>query len=158
MEHPNKEIERIQNDLVPLESNNEKILYLERWIRSSKQREVIGPAVDDEAFKWVKYELKYLYKEAELEKKSKLPQGNKINWKGSPALFGYIFMEFVKNGFIDPPLRSGEMNYAGFAKLCFTHFNVNNTPLENLIKEINPKKNTLSDTKRAKFPNLSDLA
>jgi hypothetical protein len=83
---------------------------------------------------------------------------DKIQWHGSPALFGYIFSELIKNGFIQPPLFRGETNYAGFAKLCYKHFNVNNTTIENLIKEMNPEKNTLTNAKRAKFPNLSDLA
>jgi len=86
----------------------------------------------------------------------------KIQWKGTAALFGYLFMELIKKGYIEPELHNGEMSYAGTAKLFFNHFNVNNTTIDNLIKEINPAhdKNTLSPTKRAKFtiPNLSDLA
>jgi hypothetical protein len=83
----------------------------------------------------------------------------KIKWKGSPAIFGYFFIELVRKGFISPPLRNGEMNYAGYAKLLFAHFDIPTNSLDNIIKEINPGKNTLSDTKRAKFtiPELSEL-
>ncbi len=83
----------------------------------------------------------------------------KIKWNGSPSVFGYLFLEFVKHGFIEPPLRNGESNYAGFAKLCYHNFDIKTT-LENLIKEMNPGKNQLSNTKQAKFtiPDLSDLA
>lgn len=95
------------------------------------------------------------------EKRSELKTDGKhlgkIKWNGSPSVFGYLFLELVKNGFIEAPVRGGDPNYAGFAKQCFQHFELNTT-LENLIKEMNPGKNTLSDTKRYKFPNISDLA
>ncbi len=81
----------------------------------------------------------------------------KITWNGSPSLFGYIFSELVKNNFIETPVRNGEPNFTGFAKKCWEHFEIDTT-MENLIKEMNPKKNSLSDTKRVKFPKLSDLA
>ena len=83
-------------------------------------------------------------------------QGEKIKWNGTPSQFGYLFLELVKNGFIEPPLYNGDPNYTGFARLCFQYFEINTTP-GNLEKEMNPNKNTLSDTKRLKFPNLSDL-
>lgn len=84
---------------------------------------------------------------------------NKVTWLGSPSQLGYLFLELVKAGFIEPPLHAGEYNYTGLAKFCFNNFKVNTTQ-ENLIKEMNPLKNTLSDTKRSKFtiPYLSDLA
>lgn len=82
----------------------------------------------------------------------------KITWNGSPAQFGYLFLELVKHGFIEPPLYNGEMNYTGLSRLCNNYFDIETTS-QNLTKEMNPEKNTLSDTKRAKFtiPNLSDL-
>ncbi len=83
---------------------------------------------------------------------------NKIKWLGSPSIFGFLMTELVKRGYIEPPLRNGESNYAGFAKLCYQYFDIDTTQ-ENLIKEMNPGKCTLSDTKREKFtiPELSDL-
>lgn len=80
----------------------------------------------------------------------------KIPWNAPPSVFGHVFLEFVKVGMIPPPLRNGEINYAGLAKLCFRHFKINTT-LENLIREMNPGKNSLSETKRLKFPDLADL-
>jgi len=85
-------------------------------------------------------------------------QGEKITWNGTPSQFGYLFLELVKNGFIEPPLYNGETNYTGFARLCFQYFDIDTTP-GNLENQLNPNKNQLSDTKRAKFtiPDLSDL-
>lgn len=91
---------------------------------------------------------------------------DKIKWVGSPSQFGYILLELVKHGFIEPPLYNGEPNFTGLAKLCYNCFSID-TSQENLIKEMNQVKNTLSDTKRAKIkisdadftiPDLSDLA
>ncbi len=83
---------------------------------------------------------------------------NKIKTNCNPSLFAWLFTELAKKGFIETPLRSGETNYTGLAKEIFNHFEINTT-LENLIKEMNPNKNSLSDTKRAKFniPEQSDL-
>jgi len=106
------------------------------------------------------------------EKRQKLNEpktkqkNKKIKWNGTPALFGYLFIELVNKGFIEMPLHNGEHNYTEFAKRCFDTFEIKGTnkPLTtigNLTKELNPKqdKNSLSDTKRAKFtiPELSDL-
>jgi len=85
---------------------------------------------------------------------------NKIKWKGPPSVFGYLFLELVHNGFIEaPPLHNGEINYSGLARLFFEHFDIETT-LGNLSKEMNPGKNSLSNTKRAKFtiPDKSVLA
>jgi len=101
-----------------------------------------------------------------------LQAGEKIKWKGTPSQFGYLFSELVKHGFIEPPLYNGETNYTGLAKLCYEYFDIESEPGKkttpgNLTKELKPdndktgeRKNTLSDTKRAKFniPYLSDLA
>jgi len=91
----------------------------------------------------------------------------KIKWKGKPSQFAFLFLELVKHGFIEPPFHRGESNnYTGLSRLCYQYFDIDTTP-ENLTKELKPdnektgtRKNTLSDTNRAKFtiPNLSDLA
>jgi hypothetical protein len=83
----------------------------------------------------------------------------KIKFNGTPSQFGYIFLELIKHGHVEPPLHNGEPNYAAFARLCFDYFDISTT-LGNLTKELNPSSNKLSDTKRAKFsiPDLSDLA
>jgi hypothetical protein len=82
----------------------------------------------------------------------------KIKWKGSPSVFGYLFLELVKKGFIDPPPYNGEPNFAELSRLCFQYFDINTTP-ENLKKALNEKSNQLSDTNRAKFriPESSDF-
>lgn len=82
----------------------------------------------------------------------------KITWKGTPSQFGYIILELVKHGFIDPPPYNTGPNFTGLARLCFHYFDIKTTE-DNLIKELNPYNNTLSDGKRAQFqiPDLSDL-
>ena len=83
----------------------------------------------------------------------------KIKWNGSPSQFGFLINSLVTKGFIEPPLYNGETNFSGLARLCYDHFDIETT-IGNLTKEVNPEKNSLSDTKRSKFdiPNLSDLA
>jgi hypothetical protein len=103
-------------------------------------------------------------KNVELEEVS--PTGNsankiKLNWLGSPSQFSYILSELARNGFIEIPSTNGEASYSKFAKVCWELFNFqNSTTLENLQKEMNPNKNTLSDTVRSKFqfPNLTDIS
>lgn len=82
----------------------------------------------------------------------------KLIWNGSPSLLGYLITELANRGFIEYPLRGGEPNYAGLAKQCFEIFELDTT-LENIKKEFNPNKNTLSPVKRSKFkiPELKDL-
>jgi hypothetical protein len=88
-----------------------------------------------------------------------VPTNDKIRWKGTPSQFGFLINRLVCHGFIDPPIYNGETNFTGLARLCYDHFEIETT-LGNLTKEVNPEKNTLSDTKRAKFtiPDLIDLA
>jgi len=114
----------------------------------------------DYMIKWIELEIEKLKEMEKLTSGAEVPTSKKIEWKGSPALFGYLFTELIKKGYIEPELHNGEMSYQGTAKLFFNHFNVNNTTFENLKNEMNPGKCKLSDTKRAKFtiPNLSDLA
>lgn len=82
----------------------------------------------------------------------------KLKTNASPSVFGFLITELVNKGFLEAPLRGGEINYTGLAKLCYSIFDTGST-LENIIKEINPKKASLSDVKRAKFsiPNITDL-
>jgi hypothetical protein len=96
-------------------------------------------------------------REALKEEKPKQPF-EKIKWNGSPAVFGYLFLELVKKGFITPPLFNGEPNFTALSRLCFEYFEIDTTP-ENLTKALNEKSNPLSNTKRAKFtiPERSDL-
>lgn len=103
---------------------------------------------------WVNEKMAYLK-----ENVKPTPTNEKIKWNGSPSQFGFLINSLVTKGFIEPPLYNGETNFSGLARLCYDHFDIETT-IGNLTKEVNPEKNTLSDTKRSKFdiPNLSDLA
>ncbi len=109
----------------------------------------------------------YAYHISELESKiltfdkevSKQSRGiEKLKWNCSPSLLGFIITELANKGFIQYPLWNGDINPTGLAKQCFNLFEIDTTE-ENLIKEFNPKKCTLSETKRAKFtfPEIKDV-
>lgn len=110
--------------------------------------------------KWLKEKKQELGKETNspIIQKVNEKQMEKMKWKCSPALVGFIITELANKGFIDFPLHNGEINPTGLAKICFELFNCDTTK-ENLIKEFNQNKNTLSETKRAKFliPELKDI-
>ena len=82
----------------------------------------------------------------------------KLKWNCSPSILGYLITELANKGYIEYPLYNGEINPTGLAKICFAIFDTNST-LDNLKKEFNPNKNTLSETKRKKFKieELKDL-
>lgn len=167
---------RIKESLGIITSFKEKYEYLEGLrgaIIRAKNFEYEGPQNDgidhefevDIALKSIEFEMDYLKKLLKFDEVGEVQKMGKIKWKGSTALFGYLFLELIKYGYIEPPLRNGETNYSAFARLCYQYFEVSNkrgelTTLENLEKELNPNKCSLSDTKRAKFtiPDLSDLA
>ena len=163
-----KKIKEIARKLKKLTSAKEKFSYLQE-VRSGITQEgfikgggVYGTLKNalDPVLMYINSEIKNLPS----EKKDKPTQSDKkITWKGTPSQFGYIFLELVNHGFIEPPLYASEWSYSGLAKLCYQYFHIESEPgkpttLENLKKEMNPKNNTLSDTKRAKFPNLAELA
>jgi len=81
----------------------------------------------------------------------------KIKWNCSPAILGFLFGEFVKQNFIEPPLYNGEVNITGRAKLCWKYFEIQTESEEYFIKQF--RNSILSDTKRQKFniPALKDL-
>ncbi|MCX6234985.1 MAG: hypothetical protein NT175_09745 [Bacteroidetes bacterium] len=83
----------------------------------------------------------------------------KIIWKGTPSVFGYLFHELIAKGFIEPPLHNGEINYTKCARLCLKYFDIKTTE-GTLINMINPEKCNLSETKKAKFtiPEINDLS
>jgi hypothetical protein len=82
----------------------------------------------------------------------------KIKWNSSPSIFGYIFLELAYKGYIEFPLRNGEINLTGLAKHLIEFFEIKSTK-ETIISEFNNKKQSLSRTKKEKFliPYLSDL-
>jgi hypothetical protein len=103
-------------------------------------------------------------KEKKLNEPETKQNERKIKWTGTPSQFGYLFIELVNNGFIDMPLHNGEVNYTEFAKRCFEYFEIKGnkekiTTIGYLTNQLNPEKNSLSDTIRLKFtiPELKDL-
>lgn len=104
----------------------------------------------------------------EEEKKNPKNKGKiqleKIKWTGKPSQLGYIVSQLAKHSFIELPTTRGEGSIAGLAKLFYQYFDVRNdkgepTTLENLIKEFNAEKNTLSDKSRARItiPEKKDI-
>ena len=64
----------------------------------------------------------------------------------------------MQKGFIASPITHGELSIKKLAKVCFEVFETKST-IQNIERELNPSKNSLSDTKRNffKIPNVSDL-
>jgi hypothetical protein len=88
-------------------------------------------------------------------------KAEKLRWSGTPSQFGYLLLELAKKGFIDLPTTGGEASYAKYAKVSSELFDFQTpTTLENLKKEFNPNKNTLSETVRSKFsiPELTEIS
>lgn len=79
-------------------------------------------------------------------------------WLVSPAIIGFVVHELVTKGYLEFPLRNGEINYAGIAKSIWERFETETTA-ENLAREINPKMKSLSSIKEVKFkiPQASDM-
>lgn len=101
---------------------------------------------------WVKRQIDS-YKELQnLEIESAGLNIEKLTFLGTPPQFGYIFTELARTGFVELPSTHGEGSYSKYAKTCWEMFNFkSNTTIKNLEKEMNPKKNTLSPTMRARF-------
>jgi hypothetical protein len=85
----------------------------------------------------------------------------KLKWLGKPEQFAYIFLELVEKGYIDMPSTKGDGSYALLAKQCFELFEFKKgSSVENLKRAMNPNKNALSETNRAKItiPELKDIS
>jgi hypothetical protein len=96
-----------------------------------------------------------------LEEEQKNTQGanNKIKWNGSPEILGFLFLELVHKGYIDPPLYHGKPNFTGLSRLVGQTFALDSTP-GNLERAFNESNNQLTDYKRDRFeiPPLSEIA
>lgn len=97
-------------------------------------------------------------KQLELKAEEPKQQFEKIKWKGTPAIFTFLFRELVDKGYIEPPIYGTEWTYSGFAKQCLEHFEID-VDHEYFARSMrNPEG--LVNTKKNKFriPNLSELA
>jgi len=84
----------------------------------------------------------------------------KLTWCGSPSQFSYLFLELAQKGLINFPLTNGETSFNKYGKICWNIFTFEcGTTMENIQKEMNPKKNTLRETMRSKFtiPDINDI-
>ncbi len=83
----------------------------------------------------------------------------KIKWNGSSEILGFLFLELVRKGYIDPPLFHGKPNFTGLSRLCGQYFEVGTTP-GNLERVFNEENNALTTWKRERFtiPPLSEIA
>jgi hypothetical protein len=90
---------------------------------------------------------------------SNTPNGlEKIKWLGKTSQIAYLFSELAKKGFIDLPTTRGDGSYSKLGVLIMQYFDVDTT-IDNMKKEVNPAKNSLSETSRNKFviPDIKDL-
>ena len=91
--------------------------------------------------------------------------GVKLTWTCNPATAGFIIAQLVRNGFIEPPAKNGNLNYAELGRICSQIFDFkdNNPTPESWRKVLNIDAsggNQLSRINRAKFtfPYKDDLA
>jgi hypothetical protein len=99
--------------------------------------------------------------EASSDSNQIVKEKGKLKWKGAPSQFGYLFLELARQGFIELPSTNGEASYRKYSQTCFEMFEFENkTTAQNLEKEMNPGKNTLSDTVRNRFiiPDFKDIS
>ena len=82
----------------------------------------------------------------------------KIKWLGTPSQFGFLIMELIRQGYIEPPKKNSEYSYKALAGSCFNAFDITGSP-QTLEKELSERTCSLSETKRAKFtiPHISDI-
>jgi len=175
-EHYKNVINQIYLKVSSLESAADKIKYLEDQISETQiailkrehennQQDIIeDDSVLDEYIEIAKAVINYckqllkIYKEMDLEKELKALPTNKIKWLASPSILGYVFIELINKGFVEMPLRNGEINYSEFARQLLGAFEFQTTQ-NTMENACNPSKNKLSTTKRSKFkiPQLADL-
>jgi len=89
------------------------------------------------------------------------PKIQKLKWLGKAEQFGYMFSELAKQGFIEMPGSRGEGSYSKYAKVCFELFDFAiPTTVDNLERAMNPEKNRLSESNRAKIiiPDIKDIS
>lgn len=77
--------------------------------------------------------------------------GTRIKWKRNAYEFGEIMLSLHKKGYIDLPVgKNSEESYELFAKTLLNSFNID-AAWPTIKDAMNPNKNYLSDTKRAKL-------
>jgi hypothetical protein len=111
--------------------------------------------------------IKIFDSQSDLEPKHSEPTepGAKLTWTCNPATAGFIIAQLVRNGFIEPPAKNGNLNYAELGRICSQIFDFkdNNPTPESWRKVLNIDAsggNQLSRINRAKFtfPYKDDLA
>ncbi|QHV97283.1 hypothetical protein [Spirosoma endbachense] len=83
---------------------------------------------------------------------------NKLTWSCKPAVAGYIISELIRAGYIEPPIKNGELSLNKLANICSQLFDVSGySPSRDSWRNVvDPERNALPDSKRAKL-NLPDL-
>lgn len=79
--------------------------------------------------------------------------GNRIKWIGKVSHLGYIMGLLAENGYIEVPKHksgkaAGKVNYSQLAKQLSNIFEYEGCSIENLEKELNPEKNSMSETNK----------
>ncbi|WP_143756558.1 hypothetical protein [Chryseobacterium sp. RU37D] len=82
------------------------------------------------------------------------PKNNKIRIHGSTQLFGYIFSELIRKGYIAPEKKQGNVNVAATARLILDHFEFLDTekqPEVDYLRKALFEQNSLSSEKQNQF-------
>jgi len=108
----------------------------------------IQPHIDnpktEEIYRWFKEN----YEQSEITADGENPY--KLKWLGTAAQFGYVFLELAEKGFIEIPKTRSKDSFRKFALHCYNLFEINTT-INNIVVELNPNSNSLTEPNREIF-------
>lgn len=122
----------------------------------SNTQRIIDGIIGAQFIPFLEEQLLILEEEKKNPKNKSKIQLERIKWTGKPSQLGYLITKLIEKDFIELPTTHGNGSYSKLAKLFYQYFDVRNekdepTTEQNLIKEFNPEKNTLSETSRARI-------
>jgi hypothetical protein len=97
--------------------------------------------------------------EIELKVEPLTPLPKQLNWKGTPAQFGFIINELIGKGYLERPTSSFNKDAQFYLSIFDIKTTNGKTTIGNLANEINENKNSFSGANAAKFsiPNKDKL-
>jgi hypothetical protein len=75
----------------------------------------------------------------------------KLKWTCNTKIAGFVIKELISNGYIEAPMRRGELNIHETAKVCMGIFDFETKSQANLEREISESTNTLEEFRRKKI-------
>ncbi|WP_026629505.1 hypothetical protein [Dyadobacter alkalitolerans] len=76
---------------------------------------------------------------------------NKLKWLCNTNVAGFVIRELMAKGYIEMPLRKGDLNLKAAAKMCMSVFDFETDSQANLEREMSETTNTLEEFRRQKI-------